>query len=114
MTDTANDLTAMLDMLSEHGWKCEHPRKRHHPVIDGKPVPALYLTGNLWHFAAAEIFLADDGRVFLCGDLHRAHPTDIDLPEFLRWLAMPDPVWNVATPAKKVLPGQRNLFGEDE
>ena len=112
MTDTANPIAAMLDELRQHGWTCQFPTKRLHPVIDNKPVPCVLVSGNLWHFTAAEVFLADDGRVFLCHDLHRVHPRDIDFAEFLRWLKSPVPVWDLAE-KKKVLPGQRSLFGDE-
>lgn len=111
---TSNPLTAMLDTLREHGWTCAYPRSKHFPVIDGKTEPSVYVTGPIWHIKDGEIFLADDGRVFLCGDLHRAHGKDIDFAEFLRWLKLPEPVWDEAAPVKKVLKGQRGLFGDEE
>jgi len=113
MTDTANPLAAIMDQLREHGWTCEHPHKWWSPVKDGKPQRAKYLTGPLWHFAVAEIFLTDQCEVMLCGDLHRAHPTDISAAEFLRWLTLPRPVWE-AEEKPKVLAGQKSLFGDED
>ena len=112
MTDTANPLAALIDQLKEHGWTCEHPARWHSPVKDGKPQRAKYLTGPLWHFGVAEIFLTDSCEVMLCGDLWRAYGKDLTAEEFLRWLSLPEPAWNA--PAKRsLLPGQKSLFGDD-
>lgn len=116
MTDTANPLPAMLDALREHNWICQHPGKYVHPVVDGKPHKALVITGDLWHCKDAAIYLTTAGTVMLMGDLWTAWKADLEFGEFLRWLTLPEPVWNSAVKVaeKKVLPGQRDLFGDED
>jgi hypothetical protein len=112
MIDTANPVAGLIDQLKEHGWRCEHPDHWHSPVKDGKPVRAKYLTGSLWHFYAAEVYVTDSCEVMLCGDLWRAYGKDLTAEEFLRWLTLPEPAWNA--PAKRsLLPGQKSLFGDE-
>ena len=107
MSDTTNNLPAMLELLSEHGWTCEHPKTRC-TIQDSDRVPhrCVIVRGVLWHFSDY-IYLSDTGRVILTGGLHVAHPEDIDFATFVAWLQMPKPVWEMAA---KALPGQRSLF----
>lgn len=113
MTDTASPIAAMLDALREHGWECKHPRNFCHPVVDGKPYRSRVLTGDLWHFKDAAVYLTDAGTIMLMGDLYTAWKKDLEFDEFIRWLKLPEPVWSVSAPGKSVR-GQRDLFRDEE
>ena len=109
---TANPISAMLDTIKEHGWTCQHPAARHPIQDDDKKLHrCVYVTGSLQGIPDAAVYLSDSSLVLLTGQLRASHSKDVDFAEFCKWLKagkLPEPE------GKKVLPGQRNLFGDEE
>lgn len=105
MSDTANPVAAMLDMLKEHGWTCTHSAKRHTMTgIDHVARRCVWIEGKLFGIDR-QAYLAEDGIVMLIGEQR-----DVDFATFLSWQELTEE----PKMEKPVPKGVRSLFAEED